>query len=224
MTYNSTDFDVEITPEASRLKVKILKAPTTVPYFILGIYQYFGKVPNLWVEGQGWEGQESIGTILDAHPTWNFYGMDSNGNCQGFYSSGTGYEVDAIGNPVYENGYVKRYRTFAGGVMTFYNARTGVEYFIPYNKYQFNYIDANNSAYPSDYGFGAGILTDGAVHQLSAVFNNCWDANGKPVAVAKSVQIPSAPWTRYNCTSATTTTDPVPGITSTTTAKKGRGK
>lgn len=194
---NPANFNVDIKDVGGALSVKILSATTcgmSFTGFTLEIRQYFGEVANLWVDGQGWEGQESIGTILAAHPTWNFYGVAANGNCQPFYSTGT--RTGAV-----VNGYYTRYRVFTGGVMVIYNAQIGTEYLIPYNDYSFNYEDANNS-YPSDYGFGAGLLTDGAVHEISAIFSACWDASGKPIVVKKNVQVPSAAWSRYDCTTA----------------------
>jgi len=213
---SQSDFDVEIKDVGSGLSVKVIKAkPCGFTYtFTVGIYQKFGEVANLWVDGAGWEGQESIGTILAAHPTWNFYGQDARGYCQSFYSTGT-----RTGDFV--NGYYKRYRVFSGGIMVFYNVTLGQEFIIPYNDYQFNYLDANNAAYPIDMGFGAGILTDGAVHEISAVFNGCWDATGKSIAVTKSIQIPSAPYQRYNCTDVVLqATEPAPAPTQ----KKSTGK
>ena len=225
-TVNPANFNVDIRAVASGLSVKILNAtPCGMSYtsFTVQIQQYFGKVDHLWVDGVGWEGQETIGTILMAHPTWNFYGVSANGTCQNFYSSGTGYEVDGSGNPVYVNGYVKRYRVFTGGIMVIYNAQVGVEYFIPYNDYSFNYIDANNLAYPSDYGFGAGIMTTGETKEISAIFSNCWDASGKPIVVKKTVTVPSSAWSRYNCTTEAPPPPPVVPIAPTD-SQKGQGK
>lgn len=219
---NPANFSVDIKDVGSGLSVKILGATPcgSLGNYTLEIRQYFGKVPNLWVEGQGWEGQESIGTILAANPTWNFYGVDANGNCQRFYSPGTGYEVDANGNAVYVNGYVKRYRIFTGGIMVFYNAVIGQEYFIPYNDYSFNYIDANNAAYPTDLGFGGGLMTTGEIKEISVIFTNCWDATGKPIVVKKNIQLPSSSWVRYDCVSTPTPITPTPAPAPTTPLRK----
>lgn len=202
---NVANFNVDIKDVGSGMTVKILNATPcgSLGNYILEIRQYFGEVPNLWVDGAGWEGQESIGTILATHPTWNFYGVDANGNCQKFYSTGT--KTGAM-----VNGYYTRSRIFTGGILVFYNAVIGQEYFIPYNDYSFNYVDANNTAYPSDYGFGAGLMTTGEVKEISAIFTNCWDATGKPIVIKKNIQVPASSWSRYDCVSTPTPVTPTP--------------
>jgi hypothetical protein len=202
---NPANFSVDVKDVGTGLSVKILGATPcgSLGTYNISVQQYFGEVPNLWVEGAGWEGQEDIGTILAAHPTWNFYGVSATGYCQKFYNTTT-----TVGPMV--NGYYTRGRLFTGTVLAIYNAVIGQEFVIPYNDFSFNYVDANNSAYPTDLGFGAGIMTTGEIKEITIKFNNCWDAAGKPIVVKKNVQLPSSSWSRYACSSTAVVIEPTP--------------